>query len=39
MEIEHETKIKYGIDHACASKTRSQIKSLKNLNWSAKLKC
>ena len=39
VEIKHETKIKYGIDHARASKTRSQIKGLKNLKWSAKLKC
>ena len=38
MKINHETKIKYGIDHARASKTRSQIKkSPKNLKWSAKM--
>ena len=31
MEIKHETKIKYGIDHACTGKTRSRVKGLKNL--------
>ena len=38
MEIKHETKIKYGIDHVFMGKTRSRVKGLKNLKMECQTK-